>query len=192
MNVSLSASSKPSSALRLRARTDQDKTQLADSLHRPMPAGPDDDDDYVDEEEEEQDFEEEPQVDTSFKHAIIVDGLPIVPKEKHEKLLNVLRKFFTQVGTIKEGGLDMPSDPEKGSSLGCGGSLCLLSAACRPWHWQQRTHVCPSLPHALRRAVRVFQLRVHRVFFGGGGCYCRAKSQRLQARQVAHFHHQPV
>jgi len=81
-----------------------------------MPYDDDDDDDY-DEQEEEEEFEEEPQVDTSMKHAIVVDGLPVVPKEKHEKLLNVLRKFFTQVGTIIEGGLEMPFG-DNGSSLG--------------------------------------------------------------------------
>eukprot|EP00310_Coccolithus_braarudii_P012456 CAMPEP_0183351492 /NCGR_PEP_ID=MMETSP0164_2-20130417/25201_1 /TAXON_ID=221442 /ORGANISM="Coccolithus pelagicus ssp braarudi, Strain PLY182g" /LENGTH=673 /DNA_ID=CAMNT_0025523685 /DNA_START=48 /DNA_END=2069 /DNA_ORIENTATION=+ len=62
--------------------------------------------------------EEEPQVDTSFSHAIIVDGLPKVPPEKHEKLNNVIRKFFSQVGKILENGLDHPKDPETGMSLG--------------------------------------------------------------------------
>ena len=52
--------------------------------------------------------EEEPQVDTSFKHAIVVDGLPVVPEAKKEKLLGVLRKFFSQMGTILENGIDMP------------------------------------------------------------------------------------
>ena len=96
-----------------------------------MPARPDDDDDdddYV--EEEDQDFEEEPQVDTSFKQTIIVDGLPVVPKEKHEKLINVLRKFFSQVGTIVEGGLEMPSS-ESGSSMGCARPLPEPCWRCR-------------------------------------------------------------
>eukprot|EP00308_Calcidiscus_leptoporus_P021349 CAMPEP_0119378408 /NCGR_PEP_ID=MMETSP1334-20130426/48186_1 /TAXON_ID=127549 /ORGANISM="Calcidiscus leptoporus, Strain RCC1130" /LENGTH=665 /DNA_ID=CAMNT_0007397605 /DNA_START=14 /DNA_END=2011 /DNA_ORIENTATION=- len=62
--------------------------------------------------------EEEPQVDTSFRHAIIVDGLPIVPQEKHDKLLGVIRKFFTQVGSILANGLDMPTDPKTRQSLG--------------------------------------------------------------------------
>ena len=83
-----------------------------------MPARPEsDDEDHDDDDDEEEMFEEEPQVDTSFKHAIIVDGLPIVPGEKREKLLNVIRKFFSQVGTIIEGGLEMPAN-EAGSSLG--------------------------------------------------------------------------
>ena len=61
--------------------------------------------------------DEEPQMDTSLKQIIIVDGLPIVPAEKHEKLTNVIRKFFSQVGTIVENGLEMPKD-EKGTSKG--------------------------------------------------------------------------
>ena len=69
--------------------------------------------------DEENEFEEEePQVDKSFKHAIIVDGLPVVPQEKREKLANVVRKFFSQVGTIIEDGLEMPIG-DNGSSLGC-------------------------------------------------------------------------
>ncbi|EOD23776.1 hypothetical protein EMIHUDRAFT_239089 [Emiliania huxleyi CCMP1516] len=51
------------------------------------------------EDEVEDDLEEEPQLDTSFKQTIVVDGLPVVPKEKHEKLANVVRKFFSQAGS---------------------------------------------------------------------------------------------
>merc|ERR1740130_1563257 len=69
-----------------------------------------------DAEDEPQVDEDEPQVDTKFPRAIVVDGLPVVPSEKHEKLTNVLRKFFTQVGEILE--LDMPKDPASGVSLG--------------------------------------------------------------------------
>ena len=64
------------------------------------------------------DEEQEPTVDTTFPRAIIVDGLPVVPAEKHEKLSTVVRKFFSQVGTIVEGGLEMPKDPKSGQSLG--------------------------------------------------------------------------
>ena len=74
------------------------------------------DDDFYDSGEDEPQGEEEPQVDTKFPLAIIVDGLPVVPSEKHEKLSNVIRKFFTQFGTIVE--LDMPKDPAKGASQG--------------------------------------------------------------------------
>ena len=64
---------------------------------------------------EESDDEEEPKMDSKFPKVIIVDGLPVVPSEKHEKLSKVIQKFFTQVGTIVE--LDMPKD-DKGTSLG--------------------------------------------------------------------------
>ena len=60
--------------------------------------------------------EEEPQIDTTFKESIFVDGLPVVPSEKKEKLVNVVRKFFSQVGSITQ--LDMPMDKEDKSSLG--------------------------------------------------------------------------
>ena len=66
---------------------------------------------------DEDEMEEEPQLDTSMKHAIIVDGLPVVEMAKRDKLLNVVRKFFSQVGTIIENGLEMPFD-EAGKSLG--------------------------------------------------------------------------
>mmetsp|Transcript_34406 Transcript_34406/g.107948 ORF Transcript_34406/g.107948 Transcript_34406/m.107948 type:complete len:675 (+) Transcript_34406:83-2107(+) len=69
------------------------------------------------EDEVEDDLEEEPQLDTSFKQTIVVDGLPVVPKEKHEKLANVVRKFFSQVGTIVEDGLELPVDGA-GATLG--------------------------------------------------------------------------
>ena len=64
--------------------------------------------------------DEEPKMDTSFKQCVVVDGLPVVPPEKHEKLLNVLRKFFNQdgIGKVVEGGLEMPKDPATGQSLG--------------------------------------------------------------------------
>ena len=57
------------------------------------------------EDEVEDDLEEEPQLDTSFKQTIVVDGLPVVPKEKHEKLANVVRKFFSQAGSPPGGDL---------------------------------------------------------------------------------------
>jgi translation initiation factor 3 subunit B len=80
----------------------------------------DDDDDPDDDGDGEEDGafdEEEPQLDTSMKHAIIVDGLPVVEATKRDKLLNVVRKFFSQVGTIIENGLEMPFG-EDGKSLG--------------------------------------------------------------------------
>ena len=60
--------------------------------------------------------EDEPVVDTSFKDSIVVDGLPIVVSEKREKLTNVIRKFFTQVGMITN--LEMPMEPDGSKSMG--------------------------------------------------------------------------
>jgi hypothetical protein len=84
-----------------------------------MPRESDDDDDMPpDEDGDDGNFEAEPQLDTSMKHAIIVDGLPLVDKAKHDKLIGVIRKFFSQVGTLKEGSPDMPVDAN-GKSQGC-------------------------------------------------------------------------
>ena len=33
----------------------------------------------------------------------VAGNLPVVPEEKYEKLMGVLRKIFSQIGTIKEG-----------------------------------------------------------------------------------------
>ena len=43
------------------------------------------------------------QVDNSFKNVIFCDHLPVVPPEKFDKLLSVLKRIFSQIGTIKEG-----------------------------------------------------------------------------------------
>ena len=34
----------------------------------------------------------------------VVDNLPVVPEEKYEKLVSVLRKIYGQIGHIREGG----------------------------------------------------------------------------------------
>jgi translation initiation factor 3 subunit B len=41
-----------------------------------------------------------------------------VPEEKYEKLLNVLRKIYGQIGTVRDGGIVMPKDPSTGLSKG--------------------------------------------------------------------------
>ena len=56
--------------------------------------------------------------DSGFGNIIVVDNLPIVPREKFEKLEGVIRKIYSQIGGIKEDGLWMPVDPEAGKSLG--------------------------------------------------------------------------
>jgi translation initiation factor 3 subunit B len=55
--------------------------------------------------------------DTGFGNIIVVDNLPVVPKEKFEKLEGVVRKICGQIGVIKDDGLWMPVD-SAGKSLG--------------------------------------------------------------------------
>jgi len=58
--------------------------------------------------DDEQDEEQEVITESGFGSVIVVDNLPQVEPEKQEKLTNVLRKIFTQLGTIREGGLYLP------------------------------------------------------------------------------------
>ncbi|KAJ9184120.1 hypothetical protein P3X46_007892 [Hevea brasiliensis] len=69
----------------------------------------DDEDVY---QEEQLDFE------AGFGNIIVVDNLPVVPREKFEKLEGVIRKIYGQIGVIKEDGLWMPVDPETQKTLG--------------------------------------------------------------------------
>ena len=48
----------------------------------------------------------------------MLDNLPQAPKEKYEKLTNILRKIVTASGRLCEGGLHHPVDEEKGMSKG--------------------------------------------------------------------------
>ena len=56
--------------------------------------------------------------DSGFRNIIVVDNLPVVPREKFEKLEGVIRKIYSQIGVIKEDGLWMPIDPETKKTLG--------------------------------------------------------------------------
>ncbi|KAH1099269.1 hypothetical protein J1N35_016190 [Gossypium stocksii] len=56
--------------------------------------------------------------DSGFGNVIVVDNLPVVPREKFEKLEGVIRKIYSQIGVIKEDGLWMPVDPETKKTLG--------------------------------------------------------------------------
>lgn len=62
--------------------------------------------------------EDELEFDQGFGNIIVVDNLPVVPKEKFEKLEGVIRKIYSQIGIIKEDGLWMPVDPETHKTLG--------------------------------------------------------------------------
>lgn len=59
-----------------------------------------------------------PELDIGFGNIIIVDNLPVVPREKFDKLEGVIRKIYSQIGVIKEDGLWMPIDPETQKTLG--------------------------------------------------------------------------
>lgn len=56
--------------------------------------------------------------EAGFGNIIVVDNLPLVPKEKFDKLEGVIRKIYGQIGVIKEDGLWMPVDPETQKTLG--------------------------------------------------------------------------
>ncbi|XP_015057434.1 eukaryotic translation initiation factor 3 subunit B [Solanum pennellii] len=84
-----------------------------DSIH--LPPGddmgiPSDDEDLLKEDAMEE--------DQGFGNILVVDNLPVVPKEKYEKLEGVVRKIYSQLGVIKEGGLNMPVDPVTQKTLG--------------------------------------------------------------------------
>ncbi|WOH14507.1 hypothetical protein DCAR_0934026 [Daucus carota subsp. sativus] len=53
-----------------------------------------------------------------FGNIIVVDNLPVVPKEKFEKLEGVVKKIYSQIGVIKDDGLWMPVDPATQKTLG--------------------------------------------------------------------------
>lgn len=56
--------------------------------------------------------------DAGFGNIIVVDNLPVVPKEKFEKLEGVVRKIYSQIGVIKENGLWMPVEEKTGKTKG--------------------------------------------------------------------------
>ncbi|KAL8214149.1 hypothetical protein R6Q57_003598 [Mikania cordata] len=70
----------------------------------------DDDDDLIEEDSLE--------FDAGFGNIIVVDNLPVVPKEKFEKLEGVVRKIYSQTGVIKENGLWMPVEEDTGKTRG--------------------------------------------------------------------------
>ncbi|XP_074557396.1 eukaryotic translation initiation factor 3 subunit B-like [Curcuma longa] len=53
-----------------------------------------------------------------FGNIIVVDNLPVVPPEKFEKLEGVVRKIYSQIGTIRERGIWMPVNSETQKTLG--------------------------------------------------------------------------
>lgn len=57
--------------------------------------------------------EPEVRLDESFSNVVVVDHIPVAPEDRYEKLLGVIRKLFSQVGTIAEDGLYVPRDDAK-------------------------------------------------------------------------------
>ncbi|GAA0145959.1 hypothetical protein Leryth_013162 [Lithospermum erythrorhizon] len=62
--------------------------------------------------------EEAMEFDEGFGNIIVVDNLPVVPKDKFEKLEGVVKKIYSQIGVIKEDGVWMPVDPDTQKTLG--------------------------------------------------------------------------
>jgi len=62
--------------------------------------------------------EENLEFESEFGNIIVADNLPVVPREKFEKLKGVVWKIYSQIGVIKEDGLWMPVDLETKKTLG--------------------------------------------------------------------------
>ncbi|XP_010454917.1 PREDICTED: eukaryotic translation initiation factor 3 subunit B-like [Camelina sativa] len=62
--------------------------------------------------------EDQSEFDTGFGNIIVVDHLPVVTREKYEKLEGVVKKIYNQLGVIRENGLWMPVDPDTELTLG--------------------------------------------------------------------------
>ncbi|KAK8445415.1 hypothetical protein SEVIR_9G321100v4 [Setaria viridis] len=62
--------------------------------------------------------EDPPELEMGLSNIMVVDNLPVVPPEKFEKLENVIRKIYSQIGAIKENGLWMPVNPETKKTYG--------------------------------------------------------------------------
>ncbi|KAL5994877.1 Eukaryotic translation initiation factor 3 subunit B [Asimina triloba] len=64
-------------------------------------------------------LQEEPlEFEAGLQNVIVVDNLPVVAPEKFEKLEGVVRKIYSQIGTIKEDGFWMPVNEETQKTLG--------------------------------------------------------------------------
>ena len=68
--------------------------------------------------DDDEEVEEVNEFDSGFGNVVLVDNLPVVAPEKYEKLENVVRKIFGQMGTIREHGLVMPIEEETKKTKG--------------------------------------------------------------------------
>ena len=53
--------------------------------------------------DEDVDVEDAPQEAPGYGCVIFVANLPVVPPEKYDKLVTVVRKIYSQIGTVREG-----------------------------------------------------------------------------------------
>eukprot|EP01113_Clastostelium_recurvatum_P008365 TRINITY_DN1393_c0_g1_i1.p1 TRINITY_DN1393_c0_g1~~TRINITY_DN1393_c0_g1_i1.p1 ORF type:complete len:726 (-),score=245.42 TRINITY_DN1393_c0_g1_i1:13-2079(-) len=67
--------------------------------------------------DEEYDDEENVELETGFQTVVVIDNIPVVDKDRIERLTTVISKYATQMGTIVEGGLILPQG-EDGKSKG--------------------------------------------------------------------------
>ncbi|KMZ67384.1 putative Eukaryotic translation initiation factor 3 subunit [Zostera marina] len=72
----------------------------------------------VSDDEEELMMDESMEFESGLGNVIVVDNLPIVPPEKFDKLEGVIRKIYSQLGVLKDGGLWMPVNPQTKKTLG--------------------------------------------------------------------------
>ncbi|CAJ2635764.1 eukaryotic translation initiation factor 3 subunit b-like protein [Trifolium pratense] len=87
-----------------------------DSIH--LPPGDDDCGIIIDDEDILQEENSGSFNTGNLGNIIVVDNLPVVPKEKFEKLKGSVRKLYSQIGVMKDDGLWMPVDRATGQSLG--------------------------------------------------------------------------
>lgn len=136
----------------------------------------DDDDDLL--------AREELEFESGFGNVVVVDNLPVVPPEKFEKLENVVRKIYSQIGVIKEDGFWMPINPDTKKTLG----YCFIE------------YNTPQVRLHLRREwSRIFAVCRLPLFcvddeFDApvGGRACEGEDERVQVGQVAYFCCQPA
>ncbi|GAO47093.1 hypothetical protein G7K_1305-t1 [Saitoella complicata NRRL Y-17804] len=74
---------------------------------------------YDDEEIDFSDLEEKFQVpfEEGFDTLVLVDGAPVVPDEKREVLLKVMKKLFSSAGKVKDDGIFMPMEENSKGKL---------------------------------------------------------------------------
>lgn len=111
-------------------------------VHRGKHANPYPEEDEENDEEDdlaalEEQLEPPVQLDSSYKTVIVVDNTPVVGAllrpvspsrishrlpgpEKYEKLVTVLKKIFSALGTLREEGFLLPQDPKTNNTVGCG------------------------------------------------------------------------